>query len=714
MEILKTARWIGAEEAVSSPVIIRRFSLEKTHKAELTITGLGYFEAMVNGQPVTQYRLLPVPTDYEPRDLTKFLYPLQDQTHHRIYCYPFEITALLSEGENVLEIRLGNGFYRQKERLCEGETFFGNLLKTVYAIEAETEKGRRLIASDGSETWRESEIRDNNVFHGEVIDYTFQPGQEKPVQVLPAPRAELSPAIGAMDKIIRVIQPKLLGERDGKRIFDAGENLTGVVRMTTTAPAGSRTSIAFAEDCSDDLTLDFVSAGSLHVSASGRPQVQMDEFITDGEKRVFMPRFVWHAFRYLEVEGPFDELEICEIHSDVPVTSGFCSTLEGLQFLYDAYVRTQLCNMHGSYPSDCPHRERLGYTGDGQVCAPAAMMMLDSRAFYEKWIQDILDGQDPETGHVQHTAPLMGGGGGPGVWGAAIVHVPYAYWKQYGDRGMLETCYKPMLRWLEYLDSRSENGLVVREEEGGWCLGDWLTLEPIRISVPYVNTCCLVKMIRTVEEIARLLGRNSDLPLLAQKRARAEAAIRRTFYDASTAHYDVGDQGADAYAVWCGLEGPDMAERVSQFYNELGHFDTGFVGTDVLLDVLFRFGHADTAIRLLQSREMGSFLYMKDHGATTLWENWNGAESHNHPMFGAGARQLFEGVLGIRQREGTAGWREVTLQPCVPKGHRVSGSLLTPVGRLSVTVDCTGGKPEMTVEAPEGMTVCMAADPKTI
>jgi len=216
-------------------------------------------------------------------------------------------------------------------------------------------------------------------------------------------------------------------------------------------------------------------------------------------------------------------------------------------------------------------------------------------------------------------------------------------------------------------------------------------------------------MIRTVEEIARLLGRNGDLPLLAQKRARAEAAIRWNFYDASTAHYDVGDQGADAYAVWCGLEGPDMAQRVSQFYNELGHFDTGFVGTDVLLDVLFRFGHADTAIRLLQSREMGSFLYMKDHGATTLWENWNGAESHNHPMFGAGARQLFEGVLGIRQREGTAGWREVTLQPCVPRGHRVSGSLLTPVGRLSVTVDCTGGKPEMTVEAPEGMTVCTTA-----
>ena len=708
MKELELCCWVGADERIESPVITRRFHVQQAISAELTITGLGYFEAWLNQQPVTDARLLPVVSDYEPRDLAAFLYPLHDRTTNRIYAYRFDVSALLLSGENTLEIRLGNGFYHQVERCCEGATSFGSMLKTIYRLDVQTDEGMHSFLSDGSETQRDSEIRENNLFHGEVIDYTVDTTAEKAVLLRPAPKAQISPAIGTPDRLIRTIAPRLLGECNGKKIFDGGENVSGVVRLSSAAPAGTRITVRFAEECNADLSLSFESTGSLHTSASGRAQIQEDVFITDGRPRVFMPRFVWHAFRYFEVEGPFDGVEVCVIHSDTPVTSTFETSLEGPQFLYDAFLRTQLCNMHGSHPSDCPHRERLGYTGDGQVCAPAAMMMLDSRAFYEKWIQDILDCQDPVSGHVQHTAPLMGGGGGPGVWGAAIIHVPYAYWKQYGDTAMLEKCFGPMLHWIDYLQSRTSDGLVAHEEEGGWCLGDWLTLEPIEIAASYVNTCCYVRMIRRVEEIARLLDHADDLPQLTARRIAAEEAIRRRFYDPSTGHYHGGIQGADAYAVWCGLEGADMARKVSACYDALGHFDTGFVGTDVLLEVLFAYGHGDTAIRLLQSRDLGSFLYMKDHGATTLWENWNGAESHNHPMFGAGARQLFEGVLGIRQREGTAGWREAIIQPCVPRGHRVSGSLLTPLGKLKVDADFRGEKLSVHVAAPRGMRVIKA------
>ena len=705
---LEHCTWIGTDENDASPVIMRRFSLENTGKAVLFITGLGYFEAFINGEPVTDQWFLPVVSDYEPRDLTAFLYPLKDETTNRIYGYEFDVTQLLKAGENLLEIRLGNGFYRQTERCCEGATSFGNVLKAVYRLDVETDGGAVCIASDGSETQRDSEIRYNNLFHGEVIDYTCALAQEKPVAVLPAPKAEISPAIGTPDRMIRVIKPMLLGEKDGKKIFDAGENLTGVVRLAISAPCGSRTVIRFAEECQADLTLDFLSAGSAHISASGKHQIQEDVFITDGEKRVFSPRFVWHAFRYFEVEGPFDEAEVCVIHSDAPVTSSFHTELEGLQFLYDGFIRTQLCNMHGSHPSDCPHRERLGYTGDGQVCTPAAMMTLDCREFYRKWIQDILDCQDKRTGHVQHTAPLMGGGGGPGVWGAAIIMVPYAYYRQYGDRSMLERCFEPMMKWIGYLTTRMEDGLIVREEEGGWCLGDWCTLEPIRISVSYVNTCCLVRMLMTMEEIAQTIGRTGELACLTKLRKDAQEAVRRHFFHPETGHYDVGDQGADAYAVWCGVAGEDTMKQAGAFYDALGHFDTGFVGTDMLLEVLFDHGYAGTAVKLLESRELGSFLYMKDRGATTIWENWTGAESHNHPMFAAGARHLFSGVLGITQREGTAGYQDVIIRPCrLPKP--VSGSLMTMLGRLSVAVDGQSVK----VEAPAGMKVAFAEDGRT-
>ncbi|MBP3645962.1 MAG: family 78 glycoside hydrolase catalytic domain [Clostridia bacterium] len=704
---LENAVWIGADELYSSPVITRRFVLRGVKEAALTLTGLGYFEARINGLPVTDQYFLPVVSDYEIRDLTAFLYPLKDETQNRIYCYEFDVAPLLHDGENVLEIRLGNGFYRQTERCCEGPTFFGSILKTIYRLDAETADGTVCIQSDGSETQRDSEIRDHNLFHGEVIDYTADLADEKPVLVLPAPKTLLSPAIGTPDRIIRTVKPLLLGEKDGKKLFDAGENLTGIVRLTTSAPRGTKNVLRFAEEIRQDLTLDFASTGCAHVSSSGKPQIMEDVFVTDGQARVFAPRFVWHAFRYFEVEGPFDQVEVCVIHSDTPVTSSFRSDLEGLQFLYDGFVRTQLGNMHGSHPSDCPHRERLGYTGDGQVCAPAAMMTLDCREFYRKWIQDILDCQDRRTGHVQHTAPLMGGGGGPGVWGAAIITVPYAYYRQYGDRDMLKTCFEPMMKWIGYLTTRMEDGLIVREEEGGWCLGDWCTLEKIRISTSYVNTCCFVRMLTAMEDIAQLLGRTETLAHLHSLKADAQEAIRRRFFNPGTGHYDAGDQGADAYAVWCGLEGAEKAAQVAAFYDGLGHFDTGFVGTDVLLEVLFTHGHADTAIRLLESRELGSYLYMKDRGATTIWENWNGAESHNHPMFAAGARQLFTGVLGIHQREGTAGYQDVIIQPCtLPDGKTVSGSLMTPLGRLSVEMD----NASVSVEAPAGMQVAFAED----
>ena len=144
-----------------------------------------------------------------------------------------------------------------------------------------------------------------------------------------------------------------------------------------------------------------------------------------------------------------------------------------LNWLYEAYIRTQLDNYHGCIPSDCPHRERLGYTGDGQLTAETAMLLLDTKELYRKWYQDILDSQGAETGHIPHTAPFLGGGGGPGGWGCAVYQVPLAWAKIYGDDSLLVQGYDAILRWFDYMDAHSEKGLVVREEEGGWCLGDW-------------------------------------------------------------------------------------------------------------------------------------------------------------------------------------------------------------------------------------------------
>ena len=700
--------WLGTDREYSSPIITRKFDSDDYKKATLFITGLGYFNAKINSKPVTKQYFLPVASDYEPRDFGKFLYPLGDKTTNRIYYYEFDITKLLCKGNNLLEIQLGNGFYRQTERTAEGETSFGDTLKAIYKIEIETKNGKSIIFSDGTETQRESAVRYNNIFHGEIIDLNSNNSIEKSVTVLPEPEAIISKGIGTPDEIINEINPELIGTVNGKQIYDVGENISGIVKIKTSAPKNSSVTLRFAENINDDLTLNFYSTGADFTSTSGTRQIQEDIFITDGKaERCFIPEFVWHTFRYFEVEGSFDELNVCVIHSNTPISSEFESSSEGLNFLYNAFLRTQLNNMHSSFPSDCPHRERLGYTGDGQHCATAAMMMLDSKEFYKKWIQDILDCQDMLSGHIQHTAPFMGGGGGPGGWGSAVITVPFSYYKQYGDKEILNQCYNAMTKWIKYLVSRTENGLVTHEEKDGWCLGDWCTLEKTVIPESYVNSCYFIKNLSIMEEITTVLDKPEDNGYFKELRVSTEKAVIKYFFDSNTNHFAEGTQGADAYAVWCGIGNKKVVENVVRKYETLGHFDTGFLGTDILLEVLIDCGRGDIALSLLESEEKGSFLYMKRRGATTIWETWGGGCSHCHPMFGGCSRHLFSGILGIKQRNGTAGYEDVIINPILLSyGNNVSGSIMTPSGKLTVVLDYSDKHPTVTVRAPENMKIC--------
>ena len=710
---LRNAKWIGAGEAAQSPIIIKRFQAESVKKATLFVTGLGYFEAKVNGQAVCEERFIPVVSDFEKRDLSKFLYPLKDETTNAVYYYEYDVTALLAEGDNELTVQLGNGFYRQLERIIEGP-HFGDVLKTIYALELETSEGKITLLSDGSETWKDSEITYNNLFIGEVIDGNVV-SKERPVIILEDMKSELRPAIGTPDRVIRRITPTVLGKVDGKTVFDVGENISGVVRIHTKAAKGEKIILRFAEVVDEKLNLDFDSIGYHYVCSSGRKQIMEDVFISDGTERDFEPKFVWHTFRYFEIDGDFETAEVLVIHADAVVTACFESPSEGLAFLWDAYLRTQLDNMHGSIPSDCPHRERLGYTGDGQICAPTAMMVLDSEPFYRKWIQDILDCQCRITGHVQHTAPLMGGGGGPGGWGCAMVTVPYAYYKQFGDKEMIKNCYEPMQRWIQYLLNHSEGGLVVREEEGGWCLGDWLTLEKTILPEAYVNTCYLVKSLHMLAEMAVVIGKHADAEDYRTLAEEITASIRKAYLNEETGHYCDGIQGADAYAVWAGLvKDEELEEHVVALaakYWEMGHFDTGFLCTDILAEVLIDHGYGDVLFKLLESEKVGSFLYMKRNGATTIWEDWIGSMSLCHPMFGGSCRQLFTGFLGIRQTKESCGYEKVEIAPRIPANLPwAKGSIQTPKGEIFVAWEKKEGSIAFDITVPQGVEAVFTYD----
>lgn len=700
------AQWITPnDEKCQSPVIRRTFSVEQAADTTLYITGLGYFDVQLNGQPVTEDLLIPLASDYERRNnYHTYYYPIYDTFTHRIYYCKYDVTHLLQAGENILEIQLGNGWYRQTERICEGKTHFGTKLKAIYCLQMQE---KPLVVSDGTELWYPSEILENQIFLGEVHDGRISEQEPilHPVEILSAPQSILSEQTAPADKVSRTLKPKCLYKDAERSLWDAGENISGVVRVYAKGKAGEKINLRFAERIAGN-ELDFATAcGAEYTCASGKKQIMEDTFICGNENRWFAPKFVWHAFRFFEMTGPGCAPEVLVIHSDTPVNSTFESDNEGWNFLYDAFLRTQLDNMHGGFPSDCPHRERLGYTGDGQAASKGAMLLLDSKEFYKKWIQDILDCQDVKGGHVQHTAPFMGGGGGPGGWGCAIAIVPWNYYQIFGEKEMLEKCYPAIQKWVGYLEKRCENGLLVREEEGGWCLGDWCTPEKNELPIPFVNTCFFIHTLELAKRMAAILNR--PMEEIQQYQTQMETmrqALRENYFNEETHEYCNNYQGAHAYAAWVGIADDAMITAMAEKYRQTRRFDTGFLGTAILCDVLFAHGYGDVVNSIMENDVHGTFLYMKRRGATTLWEYWHGG-SNNHPMFGGCVTGIVNYLLGIRPADDLSTYQNVCIAPVTPAGmNHASGSITTPWGEISSAWKRMGEQIAFQISVPDGVT----------
>ena len=655
---MKKEHWICGGAGCEAPLFRRSFWLDRTERfksARLEICGLGYFLFYINGKRISDQELMPAMTNYASVLGCETTYPVwEERSAHRCRYLSFDLLPYLKAGENVLAVRLGNGWYHQTERIAEGKFVFG-LPKLWFELTLTDADGRQeWIESDRQTLWHPGGLLKNNLFLGEVRDLRKEPegwqdpGADlsgwKPAQPVHAPETLLEEQTCPPDRVIRKLYPILIGEHDGRKIYDCRENIAGRVVLSCLGKKGECITVRHAEELAADGTLDFESAG-------GSDQLQQDHYICDGRIQTLHPLFCWHGFRYFETEGSCEVLCAEVIHTDVAVTRSFSCSDPVLNWLYEAYIRTQLDNYHGCIPSDCPHRERLGYTGDGQLTAETAMLLLDTKELYRKWYQDILDSQGAETGHIPHTAPFLGGGGGPGGWGCAVYQVPLAWAKIYGDDSLLVQGYDAILRWFDYMDAHSEKGLVVREEEGGWCLGDWCfpaSEEKEQLPEAFINTFYYLHGLQEMMQISEKM--NNKLPIrFAEREKNVKNAFLDAYFDPETEDFCEGRAAGNAYGLALGLGDERTKKHLVEKYEALERFDTGIFGTSMLLEQLFSIGAGDLAVRLLTNdSEAASFAHMKRNGATTLWERWDGRESHNHPMFGACVRLLFTQILGIR------------------------------------------------------------------
>lgn len=668
--MIEHAKWIAATEAEQAPCIEKKFSLGKVRSAILDITGLGYFLAEINGKAVTDDLFNPVFSDYRERPLNNLLYPITDKMTHRVYFCRYDVTNLLECGDNILSVRLGNGWYRQTKRTAEGHLEFGSKLVARFSLRYVDEQGNRHeVLSDGSEVWRQTEVTDNNLFYGETQDLRILGKTPRYGNVTVEDNFETTFTLQTCpaERVVRTVVPKLVAQHGSKRVFDVGETVSGWVRLRTCGVEGDVVTVNHSECITRDGELDVNSAGGDIVNDRGERQLQLMKYVLDGKERELYPKFCKQAFRYFEVDGNAEVVCVDVVHTDLSHRTTFNCGNAVLNWLYTAYQRTQLINMHDGIPSDCPHRERLGYTGDGQITASATMTLFGSEAFYRKWIRDICDCQNIHNGHVQHTAPFYGGGGGPVGWGGAIVQVPYAFYMHYGDKSLVREVLPHITKWVDYITTRTDNGLVCREENGGWCLGDWATLDVV-IPQEFVNTTLFVSMLDKAAYLATEVGQPELANSFAELRRKYQKSVTCAFYDDKTGSFAGGVQGADAFALAAGLGDERTLTNLVNKYTADCRFDTGFIGTYVLVEQLIAHDQIDLAYDLLTSVKKGSFGYLKKRGETTIWEyldtKWC---SHAHPMFGAVAEFLPKVLLGFPEKEYTT---NVVLRPVFPRKLR--------------------------------------------
>jgi alpha-L-rhamnosidase len=668
------AKWIGATEDSApdeaktgpAPYFRKEFESAKTlKKATAYICGLGFYELSINGKKLGDQVLAPAVTNYDKRPLKDLLYPYDDQSTQRVFYNVFDVSKELTRGPNCIGVLLGNGWYNQRDRTVEGKMWY-DLPKLIFQLEITYSDGSiQQIVSDGSWKTSTGPLLHDGIFTGEKYDARLELGswqkasykddKWKPALLVRKPTGRLEMQTAPFDKVVRTLRPVLEEKKDMVSRFKLEETVSGWASLRVKGKLGSQIKIRY-------------------ISEEGEDYGQTDTYILKGEgAETWKPRFTWHTFRRMEIavsdaSVDLESIVVEDVHTAVAANGTFECSNPFFNKINTAYIKTQRANFHGSVSSDCPHRERLGYTGDGQVAMESALDSFDMFRFYRKWFLDMDDARNKKTGFVTHTAPFGGGGGGP-AWGSAYVIMPWLHYVRYGDKATLEQHYGGMKQWIDYLKTRTdENGLVVREEPNGWCLGDWCTPTPTEIPEPLVNTAYFYHVTDLMAKISRDLGKKDDQARFLKLATEIKSNFNKAYFDASKNSYWEGRQGSDVLPLAFGLVPDDKRDLV---FNSLleklrklnYHFDTGILATPLLLKVLSDAGRDDIAYKLMDQRDFPSFGYLLDDKNSTLWEAWDTGGSHCHPMFGSVVNWFYAGLGGIKTEPNSPGMRHFIIEP---------------------------------------------------
>ena len=707
----KTGEYKSAEDKYGNPApyFRRAFSVSgEVASATVFASALGVFKLYINGEEVDSDYLSPGWVDY----------------HKKLPFVRYDITDKIRE-TNALGVILSDGWavghlgstYAFRRCGYSDRVEFSALVRIEYA-DGRVEE----IPTDS--TWRAKDgaIRRSDIYMGELVDRRLDLGDfssphyddtdwdyaEETVFKF-SRNLYLSENTAPRIRVKHRFTPTLIWKRDGTYLYDASQNIAGVLSLSLRGNRGDRVTVRHGE---------LLSGGELYTENLRKAEAT-DVFILSGEGvETFRPLFTYHGFRYAEitVEGDVGIVDIVAeaMYADLTPSGDFSTSDPIVNKIYQNALWSQRDNFL-TVPTDCPQRdERLGWTGDAQIFARSAMWNMNCKSFFEKYLADIRDAQlgngvipavapVPPVGSYAYTGREAAAG-----WCEAIAEIPYAHYIMYGDVRVLKDNIYALKKLLEYYATESPTG--IRSGKGAY--GDWLSLgTPSDISA--VSTLYYVRAVALAERICRIIG-DSDADTYAELLLSLKSAFRRELMDENERII------SDTQSLYCmaykfGVIDLESARKnLERKMTEDGmKLTTGFLGIRFLLPTLCDIGRSDIAYSLLSSREYPGWGYSVVNGATTVWEHWDsyteadgiraGMNSFNHYSFGSCTEWMFEYCLGIRPSE-DGGFSRITLCPCIDFTGKITsanGRYDTPFGRIEASWRTDGDTATYEVDMPE-------------
>jgi alpha-L-rhamnosidase len=706
-------QWIGRTTDTNSlpaPMLRRAFTLEgKIKQARAYICGLGYYELHLNGKKIGDHLLDPGYTRYDRRALY----------------VTYDVTDALRRGKNAVGVILGNGWYNVQTRAVWDfhKAPWRAAPKLLMQLRVEYADGRlETIGTDSRWTTSAGPITFDSIYGGETYDARAEkPGWDTPdyddsawamAQVVSAPGGKLSAQMMPPIKADGIIKPvKLTEPKPGVFVFDMGQNFAGFAELSVRGPAGTKVVMKYGERLGKDGMVDRADIQQHIVRVDTNQQYQTDTYILDGASRIahHASRFTYHGFQYVELTGfpgkpTLDTLRGVFIHSAIPVAGEFACSNPMLNRIWRAGRWAYLSNLQG-IPTDCPHREKNGWTGDAHLAAEQGLFNYAPATVYTKWINDLGDEQRP-TGELPGIVPTSGWGyawGNGPAWDSAFLLIPFYLYEYCGDTKVLCDHYDGLKRYVDHLTSRAKDGIV---DIG---LNDWA---PFKTSTPadITSTAYYYRDAQIVALAAGFMGKDADARKYTELAASIKKAFSEKFYHPDTGLYGNGSQTALSCALYQGLVEPANKARVlsnlvAAVEKTNGHIDTGILGAKYILNALLENGRADVAYRIVSQKDLPSWGWWIEQGATTLWEQWNGSESRNHIMFGDISAWFYKALAGINLDPAAPAFKHIIIKPNLVGGLTSADASYDSVrGRIVSDWKAKDGRFELTVTIPANTT----------